>query len=118
MPQWVFGQTSDRIGLSLDTAWAIDSRENPVAWVRKFGDRLYILHLKDFVYQPDREPKDVIVGTGNLSLTDLDKALIDAAFDGAWVLEYEGDVDNPIPALKECVVAIESGMSLLGGSAK
>ena len=112
---WVFGQTSDRIGLSLDTAWAIDSRENPVEWVRQFGDRLYILHLKDFLYSPNREPEDVIVGTGNLSLADLDKALRDVAFDGAWVLEYEGDVDDPVPALKECVTAIKGGMSLLEG---
>ena len=28
--RWVFAKTSERIGLSLDTAWAIDAREDPV----------------------------------------------------------------------------------------
>lgn len=112
---WVLGQTSNRIGLSLDTAWAIDSRENPVEWVQRFGDRLYVLHLKDFVYLPNREPEDVIVGTGNLNLADLDRALQDVAFDGPWVLEYEGDVEDPVPALKKCVIAVKNGMSLLAG---
>jgi sugar phosphate isomerase/epimerase len=110
---WVLGQTSPRIGLSLDTAWAIDSRENPVDWVRRFGSRIYVLHLKDFLYSPQREPEDVIVGTGILNLPELDSALTEHGFDGEWVLEYEGDVDNPIPALRECVSVLREQMPLL-----
>ena len=37
MLQHVFGMTSDRIGLCLDTAWAIDSRLDPVKMVTQFG---------------------------------------------------------------------------------
>ena len=109
----VFGKTSGRIGLNLDTAWALDSREDPIAMVREFGDRLHLVHIKDFVFEPDRTPKDVVVGTGNLALGELDRALADVGFAGEAVLEYEGDVDNPVPALKECVVKIGSQMTMV-----
>jgi len=106
MLKHVFENTSDRIGLCLDTAWAIDSRLDPVKMVKQFADRLYGLHIKDFVYRRDRTPEDVIVGTGNLDLPGLLKALDDINFDGYVVLEYEGDVENPVPAVKECVEAV------------
>lgn len=105
MLEHVFNQTSDRIGLCLDTAWAIDSREDPVEMVRRFGDRLYGVHIKDFVYKPDRTPEDVVCGEGILDLPALVAALRDVDFAGYLVLEYEGDVENPVPALTRCVEA-------------
>jgi len=108
MLQYVFDQTNERIGLCLDTAWAIDSRLDPVKTVKQFGDRLYGLHIKDFVYKPDRTPEDVVVGTGNLDLPGLLKAIDEVSFDGYVVLEYEGDVDNPVPALRQCVEAVRN----------
>jgi inosose dehydratase len=111
--RWVFGRTSDRVGLSLDTAWALDSREDPLEMIREFGDRLHILHIKDFVFSQDRTPEDVVVGTGNLSLSGLDAALREIGFAGEAILEYEGDVDNPIPALRECVEKIRHEMRLV-----
>ncbi|MGD8237153.1 MAG: sugar phosphate isomerase/epimerase family protein, partial [Armatimonadota bacterium] len=106
MLEHVFSKTSDRIGLCLDTAWAIDSRLDPVKMVTRFGDRLYGVHIKDFLYTPHRTPEDVVVGTGILDLPGLLKAMDEVGFDGYVVLEYEGDVDNPVPALKECVEAV------------
>ncbi|MBI3945366.1 MAG: sugar phosphate isomerase/epimerase [Armatimonadetes bacterium] len=102
----VFGQTSERIGLCLDTAWAIDSRHDPVKMAREFGSRLYGVHLKDFIYHRDRTPEDVVVGTGILDLPGLLKAMEEVGFAGYVVLEYEGDVDNPVPALRDCVAAV------------
>jgi hypothetical protein len=29
-------------------------------------------------------------------------------FDGCVVLEYEGDVENPVPALRKCVQAVRA----------
>ena len=52
---WVFATTNDRIGLCLDTAWALDSREDPVAMAEKFGERLYGVHIKDFVQMSTAE---------------------------------------------------------------
>ena len=104
----VFSQTGPRIGLMLDTAWALDAREDPVALVRKFGDRTHGIHVKDFIFDRARAPEDVVVGTGNLDLPELFTALDDIGFAGNLILEYEGDVDNPVPALSECVKAVRN----------
>jgi sugar phosphate isomerase/epimerase len=102
----VFSQTSERIGLCLDTAWALDSGEDPVAMAEAFAGRLYGVHFKDFTFDSARRPHDVVVGTGNLDLAGLLAVLDRSGFDGVPVLEYEGDVDNPVPALSACVAAL------------
>ena len=112
MLEEVFRRTGPRIGLMLDTAWAIDSRENPVKMVRRFGDRLMGVHLKDFVYTREREPVDVVIGTGILDLPALVTALGDVGFSGVPIIEYEGDVTNPVPALTECVREVAAAWNL------
>lgn len=104
----VFEQTSPRIGLMIDTAWTLDSQEDPIAWVDRFADRLYGLHFKDFMFDPDGGHEDVVVGTGNLDLLKLFEALEKADFGGQAILEYEGNIENPVPALRECVTAIRA----------
>ena len=101
--QYVFSKTSSCIGLCLDTAWAIDAKQNPVEMVEKFADRLYGVHVKDFIYDRGRNPADVIIGTGNLDLPKLMGVLKKSNFDGPLVIEYEGDVEDPVPALTKCV---------------
>ncbi len=106
--QWVFKQTGERIGLCLDTAWALHSREDPIALAEKFADRLYGVHVKDFVFDRAGRHEDVVVGTGNLALAKLIEAMKAGGFDGSVVLEYEGDVENPVPALRKCVQAVRA----------
>lgn len=107
MLRHVFANTSNRIGLFLDTAWALASSEDPIVWVETFKDRLYGLHVKDFVFDRAGKPQDVVVGTGNLDLGKLLSLLKESRFKGSVVLEYEGDVENPVPALKQCVTAVK-----------
>jgi sugar phosphate isomerase/epimerase len=95
------------IGLCIDTAWAMQTgphHGNPVEWVRKhFPGRVYGIHYKDFVFGKDGAWQDVVVGEGNLDLPELVKALDETGFDGMAVIEYEADVENPVPALTRCV---------------
>lgn len=107
----VFSQTGERIGLAMDTAWAMHSHEDPIAWVRRFGSRLTNVHLKDFIFDRDGSHKDVIVGSGNLDLSALKAALMEIDYQGLAVIEYEADPDNPVPALTECVKSIRDGLS-------
>ena len=109
--EWVFSKTSTRIGLSLDTGWTLDSREDPVAWVRKFGDRVHLLHLKDFTFARDREPEEAILGQGNLDLSGLASALTDTGFSGLSIIEYEGNPSAPVAPITECVAAIQAPLS-------
>lgn len=105
---WVFAFTRECIGLNMDTAWALDARQNPVEWAQKFARRLYAVHIKDFVFDRARKSSDVVVGTGNLDLPALLKTLAQNQFTGPAILEYEGDVNNPVPALQECVQAVRN----------
>ena len=99
----VFANTGKPIGLCLDTAWALDAGEDPVKMADRFSNRLYGIHFKDFVFDRARGHEDVVIGTGNLDLDELISVLQKNDFDGYAVLEYEGDADNPVPALKQCV---------------
>jgi len=112
--QELFDQSSDNVGLCLDTAWMIDSGEDAVKVARQFADRLYGVHLKDFVFDRAGKPEDVVVGEGNLDLRAMLTLLIEMGFDGYFTLEYEGDVDNPTPAVAACVQAIRKTLKLLG----
>jgi len=106
--EWVFAQTSPRVGLCLDTAWALHSHEDPIAMVERFGPRLYGVHIKDFTFDSAGRHSDVVVGTGNLDLARLAGAMDAAGFDGYVVLEYEADVENPVPPLQRCVEAVRA----------
>lgn len=105
MLEHVFKNTSATIGLCLDTAWALDSREDPVEMAERFKERLYNLHLKDFIFDRAARPQDVVLGEGNLKLKSLLETLEKISFSGEAIIEYEGDVNNPVPALKKCVDA-------------
>ena len=97
----------DRIGLCIDTAWCMQigpHRGKPVQWASDtFKGRVYGVHYKDFVFDPNAQWHDVIVGTGTLDLPAFVGALEATDFDGYAVIEYEADVENPVPALTKCV---------------
>lgn len=104
----LFRRTSENIGLCLDTAWMLDSGENPLEVARKFRNRLYGTHIKDFIFDRAGKPEDVVVGTGNLELKAYLDYLRETDYQGYLTLEYEGDADHPVPALRECVKAIQN----------
>ena len=61
-----------------------------------------------FVFGPDGQWSDTVVGEGNLKLPAFVQALKADGFDGMAVIEYESDPQNPVPALKRCVEAMRS----------
>jgi sugar phosphate isomerase/epimerase len=101
--EWVLSETSERIGLTFDTAWALHSHEDPTALAERFAQRIYGVHLKDFVFEPSGRHQDVIIGEGNLDLPAFFQVLRDARFRGMAAIEYEADVNDPVPALARCV---------------
>jgi sugar phosphate isomerase/epimerase len=107
---WVFKQTSPRIGLSLDTAWAMQTGSDLIKYVETFGERLFLLHIKDFVFDRAGRWQDVVAGSGNLDLSRLQAALDKVGYAGDAIIEYEGDVGNPVPALQACVQAVRGAM--------
>ena len=104
--KYIFSKTGKRIGLHLDTAWALDAKQNPVKMVEEFADRIVGVHVKDFTFDRARKETDVIIGTGNLDLPLFMTTLKNVGFNGPIVIEYEGDEAAPVPALAECVKVI------------
>ena len=89
--KYVFAKCSKRIGLCLDTAWCIHTeRENPVQWMDFFGDRMYGIHFKDFVWERNGKHVDSIVGEGSLDLPAVLERFKDLELIKSAVLEYEG----------------------------
>ena len=102
----VLKNTNERVGLCLDTAWALDSGENVYEMIETFSERLYGMHLKDFVFDRARKPEDVVIGTGNIELARLVPLLTQLPALGFAVIEYEKNPENPLPALQASVQAI------------
>jgi len=109
----LFRKASPHVGLCLDSGWFLDSGEDPVKMAERFRDRLYGIHIKDFVFDRAGRPIDVVAGEGNLSLDALMAFLVEADFGGYITIEYEGDADNPIPALRRCVDAVRTSLNRL-----
>ena len=108
---YVFQRTSPRVGLCLDTAWAMQAGLDPLKMVEKFGARLHGVHIKDFVFAPTGKVEDVVAGTGNLKLKALFAAMEKARFKGFMVIEYEGDVEKPTPAIRKCVKRVRQALA-------
>ncbi|MFP4173250.1 MAG: sugar phosphate isomerase/epimerase family protein [Candidatus Hydrogenedentota bacterium] len=81
------------IGACLDTGHAIRSGENPDEVVEALGDRVHMLHLKDW----ELDGSETIVGEGDADLHALASALDAVGFDGPINLEYELHADWPAP---------------------
>ncbi|MBN1489405.1 MAG: sugar phosphate isomerase/epimerase [Phycisphaerae bacterium] len=97
-----------RIGVCLDTSWAIDAGEDPAAAIRLLAPRLYGIHLKD-----STGTEDVAVGTGRLDLPGTLRALRDVGFDGSFSLEYENFPEVPQPYLEQCAEATRRELARL-----
>lgn len=101
-----------RLGVNLDTAWCMQigpHQGNPIDWVtNRFKGRIHGVHIKDFTFDRNAQWHDVVVGTGNLDLPAFMNALSTMNFTGMCVLEYEGDVNDPVPALKQCVQQVRA----------
>ena len=109
--RYIFKNTSPRIGLMLETAWAQANTEDPIAMALEFKDRLYGAHLKDFKFHENGLPYDVVIGKGGLDLPKFFKTLDEVGFDGNLILEYEGDPTHPIPALKDCIIEARNAVA-------
>ncbi len=94
-------------GLCLDTAWALDSREDPVDMILTFAPRLRAVHLKDFAFDRGRLPREVLPGDGGLRLREILQTLRKTAFAGELVIETEAPDLSPADARARWVTAVE-----------
>jgi inosose dehydratase len=91
-----------RIGLCIDIGHTVRIGADLLGSVRKFGDRLFDLHIKD---ETAATPKGVgtPLGRGIIDIPGLVRALIEVKFKGVAAFEYEEQPDDPLPGLAESV---------------
>ena len=80
-----------RIGLCPDTAHIVGGGGDPAAVIRKYGDRLRHVHLKDVRVDP---LQFLPLGQGEIDFADVLSAIHDSGYDGWLIVEldsYDGD---------------------------
>ena len=94
------------IGACVDTGHFIRSAECPVEAIKKLEGRVFGVHVKDMAKQ-EKQGDEQVIGQGLLDLEAMFKALKEIKFpaDGAMSLEFEGNPDDPVPEVLECLEA-------------
>ena len=91
-----------RIGLCIDIGHVVRLGMNPIEVIKKYGHRMYDLHLKD-VDGVVAESESIQIGRGVIDIPKLLKALKDVNYKGVMSIEYEKDADNAENGLAESV---------------
>jgi len=104
-----------RIGLCVDVGHSARAGTDPADAIRKCGERLYDVHLKD-ISTLGRENNAVEVGRGILNQRAIMGALMAIKFPYMAAFEYEKDEDDPLPGLAESVGFIRATLNCLAGS--
>ena len=97
-----------RLGLCIDSGWALDASEDPVAWVKEFGSRVHAAHLKDFTFDRKGAETDMVLGQGVLDLPGFIGSLTAVGFSGPLAIEYEAHDPDVTPAIRACVAALRA----------
>ncbi|HEV2474879.1 MAG TPA: sugar phosphate isomerase/epimerase [Chthonomonadales bacterium] len=98
---------SPRIGACDDTGHYLRSGEDPVKAARRFGPRLYGVHLKDVRIGPNGNREFTEIGKGLLDTVALLRVLKNTNYErrGIISLEYEDHAEAPMPYIQECLAA-------------
>ena len=78
-------EATDGVGLELDVGWAGAAGQDPLAYLATHGDRISLVHLKDY---DAAAGETVVVGTGDL---DLDRTVEHARENAVEWLVYEAE---------------------------
>lgn len=67
--------TDDQLKAELDVHWIVAGGGDPVEWIERCGNRMPLLHLKDFALGSDHQRIFAAVGQGNMNF----KAIVETA---------------------------------------
>ena len=108
-PEWILEAVTDldpRIGACADLGHFIRADVDPIEALEMLGPRVLGVHLKDF----DEQGNDVVLGQGQLDVGQALATLVKIGFDGPLSLEFEGDKENPIPKMLECLAIVRAAL--------
>jgi inosose dehydratase len=98
------GSFDPRIGLCIDVGHTARTGVDPVEAIRKCASRLHDVHIKDISdASVGAKSKPVELGRGVLDLRGILQALLDIKFAGHLGLEFEKNLNDPIPGTCESI---------------
>lgn len=88
-------QGSEDIGLEIDLAWVERGGQDPLAWARKYKDRLVAAHIKDIAPAGENADEDgwADVGHGTMNWSEIHPALQAMGVD-RYILEHDKPSDH------------------------
>ena len=99
-----------RIGFCIDIGWEFGCDRDPAATIRKYGDRIFDAHVKNFALNLPGAQKigknsftTVPMPRGAIDYGEVFKALADVGYAGVCAFEYERDFTNNLEGLAESV---------------
>ncbi|PTY05385.1 sugar phosphate isomerase/epimerase [Verrucomicrobia bacterium LW23] len=104
--KYVLANSSERVGICIDTAWCLQAGEDPLKWLELFGQRLYGIHFKDFTFTPKGKWQDTIIGEGSLDLPVFLEKFLALPFNGSAVVEFEGP--DAVEQTAKCIAALRA----------
>ena len=96
------GNRDRRIGVCLDVGHERRAGLDPAAFIRRHGDRIVEVHMKNIKIDPVRNFAR-IGSRGELDIPGIMQALADVGFDGYCLVEYETDFDDNLVPLAESI---------------
>lgn len=91
-----------RMGCCIDVGHTMRAGVDPVDAIRKVGNRLHNMHMKDLA-KADAKESQVAVGRGLMPIKGIFAALADMKYPGNVDLEYEIHGDDPMPGVIESI---------------
>lgn len=91
-----------RIGFCLDVGWEFACGNDPVETIRRYADRIYDVHIKNFeIGKPDGAA--VPLPRGKLDYVKIFTALAEVGYAGVCALEYEKDFEDNLAPIAESI---------------
>lgn len=99
-----------RLGLCIDVGHTARCGVDPIEAIRKCTSRVHDIHIKD-IADAGAKSKPVELGRGVLDLRGILKALLDTKFAGHVGLEFEKNMNDPIPGTCESIGYLKGVLS-------
>ena len=97
-----------RIGFCIDVGWEYGSGKDPASTIRKYADRIFDAHIKNFP-PGEKNGSSIPLPRGKINLVPVFRAFADIGYTGVCSLEYEKDFQDNLLAVVESI-AYERGL--------
>ncbi|MGG1552199.1 sugar phosphate isomerase/epimerase family protein [Paenibacillus ferrarius] len=89
----------EAVYFELDVYWVQAGGADPIAWIRKMGGRMKVVHFKDMIVTPDRKQRFAEIGEGNMNFRGIIEACREIGVEWAAVEQDDCYDRNPFDSI-------------------